>query len=188
VSERAQQALNLRKAGATYEQIAERVGYANRGTAHRAVRRALRDAQQDTQADLRSLDAERLDQLLMALWGKALAGSGEAADRVLRIIALREGIEAPKPAGPARRLVVDAVTEELAALPERLQLGALAASALELARSIDSGVNQATCTKELRAVLADLQVRASDRRPVEAQRGISDLTVRIAERRRQTPS
>lgn len=187
-AEKRRRALQLRKAGASYDQIAQQVGYANRGTAHRAVAEALQESQQDTREDVQQLEAQRLDQMLMALWPKAMQGSGWAVDRILRIMEVR-GTDLAATAQTAtedtpterRRTVVEAVRDDLAELPERLQRGALAASALELARTIDQGLNQATCTKELRSVLADLRGQAP---PTVEGDAVDDLAHRRASRRR----
>lgn len=187
-AEKRQRALNLRKAGATYDQVAAQAGYSNRGTAYRAVAAALRESRQDTREDVQQLESQRLDQMLMALWPKAMQGNGWAVDRILRMMEIRAGELASASAEVAdhdpieeRRTVVEAVREDLADLPERLQRGALAAAALELARTIDQGLNQATCTKELRAVLADLKAQAPPR--VEGDT-VDDLNARRAARRR----
>lgn len=171
-------ALQLRKAGVTYDQIAQQVGYANRGTAHKAVAQALRDSQQETTPESHRLDSQRLDQVLMALWAKAMSGDVKAVDRVLRVIELRTGAPPVE-----RRGAVEAATKrDLECLPETVQRSGLAASALELARNVDLGVSPAGCVKELRVVMA----RLSDQLAPDAGKGsggIADLTARIARRR-----
>lgn len=187
--EKLQRALNLRKAGAGYDQIAQQVGYPDGDTAHRAVADALIEGHRDTAQDEQRLEVQRLDQMLMALWPKAMQGQGWAADRIFRLMELRREYDraallpARSSADPVenRRTVVDAVKADLADLPEKLQLGALAASALELARTIDQGLNQATCTKELRAVLAELREQAPLKPSGDA---VDDLNERRAARQR----
>jgi ABC-type phosphate/phosphonate transport system permease subunit len=75
--------------GCTYQQIADELGYANRGTVHRLVREAL-EAQQVESIDLlRAVEVQRLDALQASLWPAALAGDVEAATACLRIILAR---------------------------------------------------------------------------------------------------
>lgn len=89
---RAAQALNLRKLGATYEQIAQQVGYSDRGAAHRAVQRELQRTLQEAADDLRTLEAQRLDDLYRAMIPKALKGDGWSVDRCLRIMERRAAL------------------------------------------------------------------------------------------------
>jgi hypothetical protein len=119
-----------------------------------------------------------------------MQGHGWAADRILHAMELRRGYS-PAPGRSVddpveeRRSVVDAVKTDLADLPERLQRGALAAAALELARTIDQGLNQAGSTKELRAVMAELRTQG----PVQAKGdAVDDLNARRAARRRRAAS
>ncbi len=67
-------AVELALHGKTYDQIAREVGYANRGTAHRVVRKALADRLVDNIDELREFEAARLDALQAALWDKAMSG------------------------------------------------------------------------------------------------------------------
>lgn len=83
---RAAQALNLRKLGMTYDQIAQQVGYGDRGAAHRAVQRELQRTLQENADELRTLLASRLDDLYRAMIQKALKGDTWATDRCLAII------------------------------------------------------------------------------------------------------
>jgi hypothetical protein len=84
-AERKRRALELRRAGASYEQIADQIGYANRGGAHKAVTSALKTAVQEQADELRTLECERLDRLLLAVWKAAIDGDLKAIDRALRI-------------------------------------------------------------------------------------------------------
>lgn len=89
---RAAQALNLRKLGATYEQIARECGYAHRGTAYAAVQRELQRTLQEPADELRRLEAQRLDDLYRAMIPKALKGDGWSVDRCLRIMERRAAL------------------------------------------------------------------------------------------------
>jgi len=96
------QALELRKAGASFDQIAQHLGYAQRSGAHHAVQRALRESLEKRNQDadeVRELELSRLDDMFLGLWKDAKAGKWLAVDRALRIMERRAaylGLDAPK--------------------------------------------------------------------------------------------
>jgi hypothetical protein len=93
------EALNLRRAGEDYEEIAQKVGYRAASGAWHAVRAALQRNIREPADEVRKLEVDRLDRLLGGIWEKAVAGDGEAIDRVLRIMKRRAellGLDAPK--------------------------------------------------------------------------------------------
>lgn len=97
-SERRKQALQLRLAGASYDEIASRLGYSDRGSAWRSVMAALKATLQEPADELRKLELERLDRLLLGVWGQAAKGNQGAVDRALRIMERRAkllGLDAP---------------------------------------------------------------------------------------------
>ena len=102
-SEKAVQALELRKAGATYDQIAEQLELATRMTAWRLIDGAITERMENSEAaKIRHMELERLDSLLLSMWQKAVAGDLKAVDRVLRIMERRArylGLDAPTGAG-----------------------------------------------------------------------------------------
>ena len=79
------QALELRRAGLTYDVIAERLGFSNRGSAYREVKNALKRTLQEPADELRTLEVDRLDRLQTALWANAMRGDNHSVDRILRI-------------------------------------------------------------------------------------------------------
>ena len=96
--ERQLKALDLRIAGATYEQIAERLGYAGRAAAYRGVQAILKRREQEPADELRKMEGERLDRLQLGLWNQAANGDREAIDRLLRLMKRRAdlfGLDAP---------------------------------------------------------------------------------------------
>jgi len=99
-AEREKAAFALRIAGATYAQIAERLGVTTAG-AHKIVKRVLERTRAETNeeaAELRRLEVERLDALLLTLWKPATEGSLGAIDRVLKVMERRArllGLDAP---------------------------------------------------------------------------------------------
>lgn len=89
VIEKERQTLELRRAGVSFDDIANRVGYNDRGAAHKAYKRALARTLQEPAAEIRELEQDRLDRLQVAVWAKALRGDLGAVDRVLRIFERR---------------------------------------------------------------------------------------------------
>ena len=87
--ERHLQALELRKAGVTYEVIAGQLGYANASGARKAVVSALKATLREPAAELRELELARLDAMLLPLWRRVQAGDEKAVDRALRIMERR---------------------------------------------------------------------------------------------------
>lgn len=99
--QRAEKALELHLAGVPYQRIADMLGYANRGGAHKAVGRALAAGKPPSAppAPASSAEAEdgddrpthievellRLDAMRTGLWSKARRGDVQAVDRVIRI-------------------------------------------------------------------------------------------------------
>ena len=97
--EKAAKALELRKAGFTYDQIATQVGYASRSGAYKAVNSALQEITREPAEVLRSLELERLDALTLAVWRKARQGNVQAIDRVVKLMERRSkltGLDAPE--------------------------------------------------------------------------------------------
>lgn len=97
---REREALELRRAGVTYDVIAERLMYANKGGAHKAVQRALKRTLQEPADELRALELDRLERLQVAVWPKAMRGDVASIDRVLRIAERRSkllGLDLPPP-------------------------------------------------------------------------------------------
>lgn len=102
-------AMELRMTGAKYKQIAEAVGYRSEASAYKAVKRAMLRTIQEPADELRKLEVERLDQMLMALWRDAMNGKWLAIDRCLKIMERRAvmlGLDAPQ------RRVVDVITHD----------------------------------------------------------------------------
>jgi hypothetical protein len=80
------QALDLKRAGVTYDRIAEEVGYANRGAAYKAVHRAIERTHQDAADDLVPILVDRLERAHFAIWPKVIKGDPAAVPRMLRIM------------------------------------------------------------------------------------------------------
>lgn len=98
--QRQQQAVELRRSGRSYREIAHAVGIGV-ASAHRLVGAAIAEARTTVREDvveLRALELSRLDGLMVALWPKARRGDLAAVDRVLKIMERRAkllGLDAP---------------------------------------------------------------------------------------------
>lgn len=108
---RANRALELRMSGATYTQIATALGFTNRGSAHRAVKRALAldyERTADLRAEYRRIQAARLERLIRGVWTIAVTPPRNpddgpyaqlaAVDRITRLLdrqAKLLGLDAP---------------------------------------------------------------------------------------------
>ncbi len=105
---RQQQALELRLAGVTFQTIADRLGYATRDGAHKAISAALQATIQQPADELRAVDVERLDKLTQAVWIRAIGGDLQAIDRCLKILAQRArllGLDLGAEHAPAQTLL-----------------------------------------------------------------------------------
>lgn len=99
-AKRQAEAVQLRIAGVSLAQIADRIGYANASGAHYAIMAALRMMLPDQERDdARRLELAKLDRLEMSAWNRALGGDepDKAATTILRCVAMRSkllGLEA----------------------------------------------------------------------------------------------
>lgn len=84
-AEKRRQAVELRKAGATFDEIATALGYSNKGTAFRAVEQALKESVREPALQLIELEVQRLDMMLRALWPAVVRGQLGAVDRAIRV-------------------------------------------------------------------------------------------------------
>jgi len=100
-AERRAQAIAMRTAGVDWQTITDRLGYKDRNTACKDVRRALAAARKEEAEEvetLKQMTVLRYDRLQAAFWPKALKGDAKAADVIIKCLAGRakiEGTEAP---------------------------------------------------------------------------------------------
>ncbi len=91
-------ALEARKEGKTFDQIAEECGYNSRQAAHDAVKRALDAIIREPADSLRILDLERLDVLWQIQYLNAQSGDVQAMAACMKIMERRArllGLDAP---------------------------------------------------------------------------------------------
>lgn len=132
-AERDQRAVDMRRAGVSWDAIARALGYASSGHAHQSFMRYMAAYPRESIADARQVELDRLDQLQAAIWQQCLAtGSTNqhwAIDRMLKISDQRArllGLNAPV------RQEVSVITEsavDTAIRDLQTQLEAQAASA-----------------------------------------------------------
>src|SRR5688500_5306118 len=78
-------AVELAVQGLSYDAIAKEVGFSHRGSAHRAVIRALAEREVHAVDELRHIELERLEQLHQSYWSAAIEGDRDAASMILKI-------------------------------------------------------------------------------------------------------
>jgi hypothetical protein len=97
--ERQRKALELRKLGCGYQEIADKLGYASTSSSHKAVKLALKELTREPAEEVLKLELERLDVATRAIAKQVRDGHLGAIDRWLRIIESRAkflGLHAPK--------------------------------------------------------------------------------------------
>ena len=100
-AERRLKALELRKAGASYRAIGAQLGVSHQQAYEDIQRELTAIAKQSTEEAtlLRTLDLERLDAMMLAIWQQVRQGNQGAIDRALRISERRAkllGLDAPE--------------------------------------------------------------------------------------------
>jgi hypothetical protein len=144
-------ALTLFKAGATYEEIAPKVGVKTAAAAQRIVEKAIAASTIALdQTASRIVELERLETLHRVFWPKALGGDVAALDRVMKISAERQRLVGE----PTR--VKDAISDALQKSLDALELTdadeALVASCRQVARQIDHAVANGTSLEATKAL------------------------------------
>ena len=90
--------LELRRAGLTWQRIAEETGYADHTGAYAAYKRAIKRTQQQPADELREAELDRIDRLQLALWPKAMKGDNASINTIVRLMERRArllGLDTP---------------------------------------------------------------------------------------------
>ena len=90
--------LELRRAGLTWQRIAEETGYADHTGAYAAYKRAIKPTMQQPADELREQEVDRIDRLQLALWPKAMKGDERSISTIVRLMERRAkllGLDAP---------------------------------------------------------------------------------------------
>lgn len=85
-AQKQRQAIELRMAGRTWEEIAGTLGYANHSGAIAAVRTALAKSLEEPSAEFRALTLERLTKVLQTYWPDMIRGEIPAATICLKTL------------------------------------------------------------------------------------------------------
>lgn len=125
---RAAEATRLRAEGLPYREIADRLGYSSENAANKAVLALLRRTEAEAVADLRALEAERLDHLtrvtLEGITASAQSGQGLSAPLVSAAVRISErrarllGLDAPQRLEMASPVDIDGIAREFTDLLE----------------------------------------------------------------------
>ena len=90
--------LELRRAGLTWQRIAEETGYADHTGAYAAYKRAIKRTMQQPADELREAELDRVDRLQLALWPKAIKGDNASINTIIRLMERRArllGLDTP---------------------------------------------------------------------------------------------
>lgn len=123
--------LKLRRGGLTFDVIAQRVGYANPGSAQKAYERSLNRITAEDVGIMRRAENDRLDMAQSAIWVKVLQGDNQSIANLLRIMDRRaklNGLDVPV------RIQAEVVSYDIGSVDANI-----AAIVAELANSSTSG-------------------------------------------------
>ena len=90
--------LDLRRAGFTFQRIAEETGYRQPSGAQRAYKRIMDRTKPQAVEEHRWQELDRLDRMQVALWPRAMKGDDKAINTIVRLMERRArlvGIDAP---------------------------------------------------------------------------------------------
>lgn len=93
------QAVEMRLAGYSFDQIAQSLGYAHRKGAERLFKAALQAGLREPAAEARQQEILRLERLLRAVWPHALSGSLEHVEQAAKLsgrICTLKGLDLPQ--------------------------------------------------------------------------------------------
>lgn len=107
--ERARRALELRKSGATFAQIAEVLSYKSPAGAKAAVDRAMKKNIQEQVLELKELQVERLNHMLLVLWPQVQAADTRAIETALKVMTRLDVLEGTE---TAKRVEVNVTRED----------------------------------------------------------------------------
>jgi hypothetical protein len=111
--ETARKALDLRRGGATYRQIAGAMGLSH-GGAEKAVKRGLKMIVAEPAEEVLKLELDRLDGMFMGLWPGIQRGDPASVSAGVRVVARRAkllGLDAPSKVNI--NLIVEQTAEQL---------------------------------------------------------------------------
>ena len=90
--------LELRRAGLTWQSIAEETGYADHTGAYAAYKRAIKRTMQQPADELREQELDRIDRLQLAAWPNAMKGDTKSIMTIVKLMERRArllGLDTP---------------------------------------------------------------------------------------------
>lgn len=81
--------LEARRAGLTWDQCAQRTGYADASGAYLAYKRAIKRTMQQPADELRTAELDRIDRLQLAAWPNAMKGDTKSILTIVRLMERR---------------------------------------------------------------------------------------------------
>ena len=90
--------LELRRAGLTWQSIAEETGYADHTGAYAAYKRAIKRTMQQPADELREQELDRVDRLQLAAWPNAMKGDTKSIMTIVKLMERRArllGLDTP---------------------------------------------------------------------------------------------
>jgi hypothetical protein len=91
-------ALEMRVAGFSVQQIANKHTRGDRSNAHKLLTQGISEAPREAATELREIELQRLDRMFLGLWAKSRAGDEKAVAASIRIMERRAkllGLDAP---------------------------------------------------------------------------------------------
>lgn len=126
------QAIEMKRAGASIDQIAERLDYPDEAACRRDISTAYNEVLRTSVEEARALDILRLDRMIMAVWPDACGGLPAAIDRAVKLIDMRAKLIGEYAPVQVEQVTLDAVEAEIKRLEG--ELGASARKAVSRAR------------------------------------------------------
>ena len=129
--------LELRRAGLTWQRIAEETGYADHTGAYAAYKRAIKRTMQQPADELREQELDRIDRLQLAAWPQAMKGDTKAILTIVRLMERRAkllGLDVPIKIeqeitnwnGESVDDAIQRLTRELESRPDRAEVSEVA--------------------------------------------------------------
>lgn len=113
-------ALEMRRAGASLDQITRRLNYASVTACRNDINKIISDTLKMSHDEAKALELIRIDGLLLYLWPEARRGVAGCVDRVIKLMELRAkllGLFAPV---QVEQVTFDAVESEIKRLEQEL--------------------------------------------------------------------
>jgi transcriptional regulator len=85
-AEKRSEALALRIAGMSYEEIATTLGWANKSVAWKAVQKGIADVPRENARELKTMQLETLNEAKLSIFAAVRRGDVQAIDRLIKVL------------------------------------------------------------------------------------------------------